>query len=60
MIQYIWSDIMNNLESNLNKALSICNNDITYLTEYSKIYTFTTENINGYIDALIAINNTKK
>ena len=31
---------MNNFETNLSKALSICNNEIKYLTEYSKIYTF--------------------
>jgi len=40
---------MDNFETNLYKALSICNDDIKYLTEYSKIYSFTTENINGYI-----------
>ena len=40
---------MSDLETNLYRALSICDGDFTYLTEYSKIYTFTTENINDYI-----------
>lgn len=38
-----------NLETNLNKAMSICDGNFIYMTNYSSIYTFTTENINGYI-----------
>lgn len=44
---------MDNFETNLYKALSICGESrgsFKYLTEYSKIYTFTTENINGYME----------
>ena len=40
---------MNDFETNLYKVLSICDGNFRYLTEYSKIYTFTTENIDGYI-----------
>lgn len=40
---------MNNLETNLYNSLANCDGSFTDLTKYSKIYTFTTENINGYI-----------
>lgn len=40
---------MDDFETNLYKAQAICEGNFKYLTEYSKIYTFTTENINGYI-----------
>jgi len=40
---------MTEFQTILSKALSICNGNFEYLEEYSKIYTFTTENINGYI-----------
>ena len=40
---------MDNFETNLYNSLSICDGNFTHLTEYSKIYPFTTENINGYI-----------
>lgn len=40
---------MSNLETNLYRASSICEGNFTYLKDYSKTYTFTTENINGYI-----------
>lgn len=40
---------MNNLELNLMKAKSICDGKFIYCEPYSRIYTFTTENINGYI-----------
>ena len=40
---------MNNLEINLMKAKSICDEKFIYCEPYSRIYTFTTENINGYI-----------
>lgn len=35
---------------NLYKASSICEGMFCYRTEFSRIYTFTTENISGYID----------
>lgn len=41
---------MDNFETNLHKASSICDGDFIYWTEWSKIYTFTTENVNGYIN----------
>lgn len=41
---------MNNLELNLMKAKSICDGKFIYCEPYSRIYTFTTENINGYIN----------
>ena len=41
---------MESFEPILHKASSICDGDLKYLTEYSKIYTFTTENISGYIE----------
>jgi len=40
---------MVDFNTNLFKASSICEGDFTDITEFSKIYTFTTENINGYI-----------
>lgn len=40
---------MGSFEINLYKAQSICEGNLIHLTEYSKIYTFTTENISGYI-----------
>ena len=38
---------MNNFETNLYKASSICDGNFVYSTGYSKIYSFTTENIDG-------------
>lgn len=40
---------MESFETRLHKASSICGGDFRYLKEYSKVYAFTTENINGYI-----------
>lgn len=40
---------MNNLETNIYRASSICEGSFVHLTEYSKIYAFTNENINDYI-----------
>ena len=37
-------------EETLYKASSICEGKFLYTTEFSKIYSFTTENISGYID----------
>ena len=41
---------MENVKTTLQKAESICNGFILNFHPYSKIYTFTTENISGYID----------
>lgn len=41
---------MENVKTTLQKAESICNGFILNFHSYSKIYTFTTENISGYID----------
>jgi len=41
--------VMDSFEVKLYKALSICNYNLKYCTEFSQIYTFTTENIAGYI-----------
>lgn len=41
---------MKNMETTLQKAISICSGGLLYLHEYFKLYTFTTENITGYID----------
>lgn len=49
---------MNNLENNLYKALSICDGNFIHLEEYSRIYTFTTENINAYIKYFDLINKS--
>lgn len=38
------------MESTLSKALSICEGNYKHLFDYSKIYSFTTENIDGYIN----------
>ena len=46
-----------NLNDNLYKASSICDGMFYYSGEYSKIYTFTTENISGYIDYFDFNNN---
>jgi len=40
---------MDKLNSNLYAATSICDGNYKFMKEYSKIYTFTTENINEYI-----------
>ena len=40
---------MNNFETNLFKANSICEGNYNYCTNFSRIYTFTTENISGYL-----------
>lgn len=39
---------MDLLEQNIQKAKSICNGSIKYIHRYSKIYTFSTENVSGY------------
>lgn len=39
-----------NFSNNLYKALSICEGTLYHGTIFSRIYTFTTENISGYID----------
>ena len=41
---------MNDFETNLYKASSICDGKFVFSTSYSKIYSFTTENIDGYIN----------
>ena len=41
---------MNDFETNLYKASSICDGKFVYSSGYSKIYSFTTENIDGYIN----------
>lgn len=41
---------MTKLDENLYRATSICDGKFLYTSEFSKIYTFTTENISGYID----------
>ena len=41
---------MGSFNDNLCNAASICNGMFCYNTEFSRIYTFTTENISGYID----------
>lgn len=40
---------MNSFESNLNKAISICDGNCIYRDYFYRIYTFTTENISGYL-----------
>lgn len=49
---------MNDFETNLYKASSICDGKFVYSTGYSKIYSFTTENIDGYIK-YFDLNNKK-
>ena len=49
---------MGNFDANLYRALSICDGDFRYLSEYSKVYTFTTENISGYIEYLDLTNKS--
>lgn len=41
---------MRSFDENLFKASSICEGNFCYNTEFSSIYTFTTENVSGYID----------
>lgn len=41
---------MDNFETKLFKAMSICDGHFKYYSDFSKIYSFTTENIGGYID----------
>jgi len=41
---------MGEFNSNLYKAMSICDGSFRYIEEFSRLYTFTTENISGYID----------
>lgn len=41
---------MTNFEKNLFAVSSVCNGDHCFGEEFSKIYSFTTENISGYID----------
>ena len=40
----------NYFEETLYKASSTCDGSFRYISEFSKIYPFTTENIAGYID----------
>ena len=40
---------MSDFETNLNKTISRCNRELKYADTYSLMYTFTTENISGYI-----------
>lgn len=40
---------MENFESILSKTISICRGEIIYRSAYSRIYTFPTENISGYL-----------
>ena len=49
---------MENFETNLYKASLICEGKFVYSTRYSKIYSFTTENINDYIK-YFDLNNKK-
>ena len=49
---------MNDFETNLYKASSICDGKFVYSTGYSKIYSFTTENIDGYIDYFDLVNKS--
>jgi len=49
---------MDNFETKLYKASSICDGKFVYSTGYSKIYSFTTENIDGYIK-YFDLNNKK-
>lgn len=41
---------MSDFEVNLFKATSICEGKFRYLDEFSKIYSFSTENVSGYMD----------
>ena len=41
---------MESFETKLHKASSICGGSFNYSSEFSRIYTFTTENISGYIN----------
>ncbi len=41
---------MDSFEVILYKAMSTCEGNFKCLTDYSRLYTFTTENINGYIE----------
>lgn len=40
---------MSYFETDLSKAIMLCNGDFTHYTDFSKIYSFTTENISGYL-----------
>jgi len=40
---------MDNFDSILNKAISLCNRELTYDDTFSRVYSFTTENISGYL-----------
>ena len=39
-----------NLNNNLCTAIDLCNGNYNYFREFSRIYTFTTENISGYMN----------
>lgn len=41
---------MGNFNDNLYKAAATCDGSFRYIKDFSRIYTFTTENISGYID----------
>ena len=40
----------NYFEETLYKASSTCDGSFKYISEFSKIYPFATENVSGYID----------
>ena len=41
---------MENFETILHQAKSLCEGDYRYIKDYCRIYTFTTENISGYLE----------
>ncbi len=41
---------MNSFEINLDRAISLCDGDFKYITDFFRIYSFATENVSGYID----------
>ena len=41
---------MNRVDEDLIKAISMCNREFTYRSQFSSIFSFTTETISGYID----------
>lgn len=47
-----------NFENNLSNVISIFEGKLHYNSEFSRIYSFTTENIAGYID-YFDLNNKK-
>ena len=49
---------MDTFNTNLERANSICYGYTKYLDDYSKIFPFTTENIDGYIDYFDLVNKS--